>query len=501
LISYWIDSTKNTKYLNSLNEDLTTDVCIIGAGIFGLTTAYYLSKKGFNVVVIDKDNIGKKASGYTTAKITSQHGLIYNYLINSFGIDFAKKYLMANQEAITNIKNIIDNENIDCDFEYQSSFVYTNNQDELSNIKKEIESVNLLGFDAKFVDNIDLPIKNLGAIEFPNQAQFHPRKYMLGLCDSIIKNNGKIFVNTTAVNVEKNNNSYITFTNNHKINSKYVVLACHYPFINIPGFYFTKMYQDTSYVIGVKTKSKLFDGMYINSEFPKFSFRTAKYNNDRILLFGGLGHKTGQGTDFNSSYGILEKEVKKIYPDSEILYRWNTRDCITLDKVPYIGIFSALMPNMYIGTGFNKWGMTTSNVAANIICDSISGIDNKYADIFSSTRMSPIKNRWEMKNILKESSYSLLINKLKIAPDKFDNIKNDSGGIIEIDDYKVGVYKNSDGEIFAVKPVCTHLGCLLAWNNLDKTWDCPCHGSRFDYTGKNIYDPAFKNLDIFDINT
>ncbi len=499
--SYWIDSTKKSINLDSLKSDISADVCIIGAGIFGLTTAYYLSKSGFNVVVIDKYNIGEKASGHTTAKITSQHGLIYTYLINSFGVDFAKKYLQANQEAISNIKNIIDNEDIDCDFEYQNNFVYTNDQNELNNIKKEVDSVNLLGLDAKFVDNIDLPINILGAIEFPNQAQFHPRKYMLGLAESILKNNGKIFNHTTAIKVEKNINSYTTFANDNKITSKYVVLACHYPFINIPGFYFTKMYQDTSYIIGVKTKNKLFDGMYINAESPTFSFRTAKYNNEKILLFGGLGHKTGQGTTFDSSYGILEKEIKKIYPDSQVLYRWNTRDCITLDKVPYIGVFSNLMPNMYIGTGFNKWGMTSSNVAANIVCDGIKGKDNKYSSVFSSTRMSPIKNRWEMKNILKESSYSLLINKIKIAPDKLSNIKNNSGGIIEVDGYKVGIYKTLDGEIFAVKPICTHLGCLLAWNDLDKTWDCPCHGSRFDYTGKNIYDPAFKNLDTFDINT
>ncbi len=497
--SLWIDQTKDLN-LDSLNEDLATDVCIIGSGIFGLTTAYYLSKKGFNVIVVDKDNIGKKTSGYTTAKITSQHGLIYTYLINSFGFDFAKKYLEANQEAITNIENIINKENINCDFEKQSNFVYTNSPDELKKIEEEVDSVNSLGFRAKLVKNVNLPIKNLGGIEFENQAQFHPRRYMLGLANSILKNNGKIFTDTLVTNVEKESDNYITYTNTNKIISKYVVLACHYPFINIPGFYFTKMYQDTSYVLGVKTNSKLFDGMYINAEHPTFSFRTAKYNDDKILLFGGAGHKTGQGSDFNSSYGILEKEIKKIYPDSEILYRWNTRDCITLDKVPYIGKFSNLMPNMYVGTGFNKWGMTSSNVAANIIVDLIEGRLNKYADVFSSTRMSPIKNRWEMKNIIKESSYSLLLNKLKESKNHFENIKNDSGAIIEIDGIKIGIYKDQNGKIFAVKPICTHLGCLLAWNDADKTWDCPCHGSRFDYTGKNIYDPAFKNLDIFDIN-
>lgn len=499
--SYWIDTSKNLKELSSLTQNISADICVIGAGMFGLTTAYYLTKKGFNVVIIDKNNIGEKASGYTTAKITSQHGLIYNYLIESFGIDFAKKYLNANQEAINNIKSIIDTENIDCDFEYQDNFIYTNTSVELPKIEKEVTAVNSLNFNAQFVSNIELPIKNLGAIKFPNQAQFNPRKYMLGLAKCILKNKGKIFINTTATNVKQDRNSYIVYANRNKILSKYVILASHYPFINIPGFYFTKMYQDTSYVIGVKTNSKLFNGMYINAEIPTFSFRTAQYNNDKILLFGGVGHKTGQSANIQSTYDILEKEIKKIYPNSQILYKWNTRDCITLDKIAYIGHFSNLMPNIFIGTGFNKWGMTTSNVAANIIYDLITNNKNNYVDIFSSTRMSPIKNRWEMKNILKESSYSLLINKLKIAPDKLNEIKNNSGGIININGSKIGIYKDINGKIFAVKPICTHLGCLLSWNDLDKTWDCPCHGSRFNYDGKNLYDPAFKNLEIFNINS
>ena len=249
--SYWIDTSENLKDLSSLTEDISADICVIGAGMFGLTTAYYLTKKGFNVVIIDKNNIGGKASGYTTAKITSQHGLIYNYLIESFGIDFARKYLNANQDAINNIKSIIDTENIDCDFEYQDNFVYTNDLTELPKIEKEVTAVNSLNFNAQFVSNIELPIKNLGAIKFPNQAQFHPRKYMLGLANCILQNKGKIFINTTATNVKQDGNGYIVYTNKNKILSKYVVLASHYPFINIPGFYFTKMYQDTSYVIGV----------------------------------------------------------------------------------------------------------------------------------------------------------------------------------------------------------------------------------------------------------
>lgn len=259
------------------------------------------------------------------------------------------------------------------------------------------------------------------------------------------------------------------------------------------------MYQSTSYVIAVDTHENSFDGMYINTQSPIFSYRFAKYNNKKILLVGGADHKTGSKIDLAGSYAILEKEVKKHYPNSEILYKWNTEDCITLDKIPYIGEFSNLMPNMYIGTGFNKWGMTSSNVAANIIVDKILGKESKFEEVFKSTRFHPIKNNEEFGNMLKETTNSLILNKFKVPEKGLNVIKKDTGAILEYDNQKLGIYKDSNGEIFAIKPICTHLGCLLSWNNIDKTWDCPCHGSRFDYRGKNLYDPAIKNLEIIDI--
>ena len=195
----------------------------------------------------------------------------------------------------------------------------------------------------------------------------------------------------------------------------------------------------------------------------------------------------------------LEKEAKKLYPDCKILYKWNTRDCITLDKIPYIGEFSLFMPNVFVATGFNKWGMTSSNIAANIIKDEILGISNKYSDIYNSSRFSPIKNRGEMKNMLNQVFHSFVTNRIKIPDDDLSSIKRDNGGIIRINGVAVGIYKDKDEKIFAVDPTCTHLGCLLTWNNVDKTWDCPCHGSRFDYSGKNLYDPAFRYLKKYEI--
>ena len=493
--SLWIETTKKELNLKPLEKDEETEVCVIGAGLFGLTTAYYLTLLGKKVTVIEKGDVGEKVSGNTTGKITSQHALFYNHLISDYGEEYARKYLEANEEGIKNIKNIIDNEQIECEYSERKAYVYATNEDEVIDIEKEVDAVRKIGKDAKLVTETDLPFKVKAAIEFDGQAQFHPRKYMIGLAKSILKEN-KIYNFTTATDVKKEGDTFTVYTDRGKINAKYVVLATHYPIINAPGFHFLKMYQSTSYIIAMETNSKLPQGMYINDKQPIYSFRTAQYNGKEILLIAGSDHKTGEPIPDNSKYEDLEKKAKELYPDCKVLFRWNTRDCISLDKIPYIGEFSNLMQNMYVGTGFKKWGLTFSNIAANIITDKIMGKENKYENTFAATRLKPIKNRWEMKNILKESVESIALNKFKIESHSIDEIENDNGAIIKIEEDNVGIYKDKEGKIYAVNPVCTHLGCLLSWNNLDKTWDCPCHGSRFDYMGRNLYEPAIKNLNV-----
>lgn len=446
--SLWLSENINNKNSERLDKNITTDVCIIGAGIFGLTCGYYLLKSGLRVTIVDKSDIGSKTTGHTTAKITSQHGLFYTYLVNTYGEQFAKDYLFANEEAIENIKSIIDIENINCDFEKQSNFVYTTDKSEVTKIRKEVDCVNALGFPANFVTKTGLPFEIAGSIQFKNQAQFNPIKYVNGLCDSIIKKGGKIYTHTTVYDIKNDGDTFFTSTDGGTINSKYVILASHYPFINFPGMYFLKMYQSSSYVIGVDTKKTLFNGMYITSSSPTYSFRMAYYKGKKILLLGGSGHKTGTPVTYDQSYSALENYANQLYPNCEILFRWNTRDCISLDKIPYIGLFSNTINNLYVGTGFNKWGMTSSNVAANIVCDMILGNHNKYAYVFDSTRVNPIKNRTEFKNMLSESVNSLAIKKLKNSNVSFDNIPNNSGGIIDINNQKVGIYKDTSRKYF-----------------------------------------------------
>ena len=437
--------------------------------------------------------------GNSTAKITSQHGLFYDYLIQSQGRKKAKQYLEANEQAIKNMENIIKQENIECEFEKQSAYVYATKEDDVSKIKDEVKAVKSLGIDAEFVNNLEIPIQTVGAIEFKNQAKFNPCRYAQGLVKAI-GDKSKIFENTKVVDLKSNDRRYEVITEDgKKVIAKYVVIATHYPIINAPGYYFLKMYQSMSYVIGVETNEKLFEGMYISNDTPALSFRTAKYGEKQLLIIAGLDHKTGEKKNLSENYKTLENIAKRYYPDSKVIYRWCTEDCIPLDKIPYIGEFSNLMPNVYVATGYKKWGITSSNVAANIIVDKIMGRKSKYEDVFTSTRLKPIKNYQEMGNMLKEVNKSLVVEKLKIPKERIQDIELEQGGIIEFDGKKIGIYRDKENKIYAVKPVCSHLGCELSWNNLENTWDCPCHGSRFTYDGKSIYDPSIKDLDKIEL--
>lgn len=299
--SFWLKSFRIDSF-EQLKEDIEVDVCIVGGGITGISTAYYLNKQGYKVALLERDTLCSKTTGHTTAKITSQHGLFYNYLAKSQGENFAKLYLEANENAISNIKNIIDEENFDCDFEIKDAFVFSEDINEIGKIKEEVEVVKKLGIvECDFVDNLDINLNIKGGIKFKNQAQFNPIKYVNGLINSMDKN-CKIFEHTAFKEYEEDEEGFTIFTNTkYNVKSKYLVLATRYPIINFPGYYFLKMYQEMSYVIAIKPKNKFrINGMYINSISPKLSIKTAKYNNEDIVFVGGYGNKTRRRYRFNT---------------------------------------------------------------------------------------------------------------------------------------------------------------------------------------------------------
>lgn len=474
--SVWSESCKFRKR-DALNKDIKTDVLVIGAGIAGVLTAYMLKQKGREVVVIDAAEIASGNTKNTTAKITSQHDLIYSKLIAEFGEEKARQYAKANELAIKKYKEIIEDKRIECDFEEKPAYVYSLN--EIDVLKEEVEAAKNLGIDAEFVDEANLPFKINGAVKFNNQAQFNPLKFLKGISNELI-----IYENTRALEIKEN----LVVTSGGNITANNIVVATHYPIMNAPGYYFMKMHQERSYVLALENTSEI-DGMYIDINKEGYSFRT--YNN--LLLLGGISHRTGENEE-GGSYDKLRKVAKKLYPKAKEKYYWSAQDCMTIDGIPYIGRYSSETPNIYVATGFNKWGMTSSMVSAMIISDMILEKENDFSEIFSPRRFDLSLSINNIANDLIETAKNFIAQKVYIPSSEIEHIKNGHGGIIEYNGEKVGVYKNKEGKEFFVSTKCTHLGCQLSWNADELTWDCPCHGSRFDYKGRLIGSPATKDL-------
>lgn len=415
----------------TLDGDKRTDVLIIGGGAAGLLTTFFLKKAGVDCILVEKDRICSGVTGGTTAKITSQHGFIYHKLLSRGSIEKAQKYYRANTDAIARYARLCSD--IDCDFEAADNYVYTRNDRGLA--EDEMRALEAIRARAKFVEKTALPFKVAGAVKFPDQAQFDPMKFFGAISSGL-----PIYENTFVREMIGNT----AVTDHGKINAKAVVVATHFPFINKHGSYFLKMYQYRSYVIALQNAADV-HGMYVDEAEGGLSFR----NYGDILLFGGFGAHTGKPC---GGWDRLRRLSKKFYPDSTETASWAAQDCMTLDGIPYIGRYSARTRDMYVATGFNKWGMTGSMVAATVLCDSIMGKQNDYADIFSPSR-------------------SIL------HPQLFKNCVNSVTNLLTFSQKR-----------------CPHLGCALKWNRAEHSWDCPCHGSRFEQNGKVIDNPANGDL-------
>ena len=474
--SVWSDSCKFEKR-KVLDKDIKTDVLVIGAGITGILTAYMLRENGKEVVLIDKDEVCSGNTKNTTAKITSQHDLIYDNLISEFGLDMAKQYARANELAIEKYEKIIKERKIDCEFEKHSAYVYSLN--EIDKIKKEVEAAKKLGICAEFVQNTNLPFEVKGAVKFNNQAQFNPLKFLKNISKDLL-----IYEHTRAVEIKEN----LVVTNRGNITANNIVVTTHYPIMNTPGYYFMRMHQERSYVIALENADNV-NGMYIDVEKNGCSFRNYK----NLLLLGAIDQRTGEN-EKGGSYDKLRKIAKDLYPNSKEKYHWSAQDCMTIDNIPYIGKYSDETENIYVATGFNKWGMTSSMVSAMIISDMILGKYNDFSEIFSPKRFDLSLSISNMAKDITETTKNFIAQKIYIPSSKIEHIKNGHAGIVEYNGEKVGVYKDNEGKEFIVSTKCPHLGCQLGWNADELTWDCPCHGSRFDYKGKLIDSPSTKDL-------
>lgn len=495
LKSYWIESTPKTDY-PSLNEDIKVDVAIIGGGIVGITAGFLLKNQGTKVAIIEASRIIHGATGFTTAKITSQHHLIYDKIINSMGIDFAKQYANANESSIGFIEDIANELNIDCDFERLPSYMYTTRQEYIEDIEKETEAALKLGIKAKYINSLPINLNIKAALVFEDQAQFHPRKYLLPMAKTIPGDGSHIFENTTVFEIEKGNLIRIITDNGKTIMASKVIIASHFPCYDGMGLYLTRLRPQRSYVIAASIKEKFPKGMFINAEDPGRSLRVQYDGENQLVLVGGEGHKTAHGDSFKEHYDNLEKFAQSIFSVKDILYRWSTQDYITLDNVPYVGKLTSKEENIYVATGFGEWGMTNGTAAARLLTDKIIGKDNPWEEVFDPSRHFTItaykKLFTENFDVVKE----LIISKIKSSENEI-NVKCGEGKIVELDGNKYGAYKDDEGKLHIVDITCTHVGCELKWNDAEKSWDCACHGSRFTYDGEIIEGPATHELNHY----
>lgn len=468
--------TEKISERDSLRGIINADVVVVGAGMAGILTAYFLQKAGKKVVVVEADRIASGQTKNTTAKITSQHGMIYTKLVETLDEEKAKLYARANEEAIEEYAKLVKDETINCEFQRTKAYLYSTKDSEI--LKKEADTAKSLGIDAEYVDEIDLPYDTKGAVCFHNQAQFHPLKFINKISKQLT-----IYEKSKVTNVLEHG----VEGDNFKVEAKQIVLATHYPFLRTPGYYFLRMHQERSYLLGLINAS-LKEGMYYGIEDGHTLRSYAQY-----VYFGGESHRTGKNKE-GGRYATLKKEAEAYFNQSKVVSYWSAQDCMTLDGVPYIGHFSADNCNWFIATGFGKWGMTSSMVSGRLISDMISGNFNPYEELFTPQRFHVTAS---MKNLIKDGVQAVKgLSKefLSSAKPDLSEVKPGHGGIIQVEGEKVGVYKAENGETFFVSTKCPHLGCELTYNPDELSFDCPCHGSRFDCYGNLISGPAMKGI-------
>ena len=428
--SLWADTAKLPSFPR-LEQDLKTDILIIGGGMAGLLCACALNRACADYALIEADSICSGVTRNTTAKITSQHGLIYDKLIREYDEETARLYYEANQAAISHFRKLAAD--YPCRMETKSAFVYTTGDSET--LEKELRALERIGAKARYWDSLPLPFDVTGAIEFEDQAQFHPLLLAAGIAPGLM-----IYVHTPARGFEGNT----VYTDKVRIEAKKILIATHFPIINKHGGYFLKMFQDRSYVLALENAPDP-AGRFISAEGCGPSVRSS----GDLLLFGGGAHRTGKK---GGGFAALEALAQSCYPKAGIRYRWAAQDCMSLDGIPYIGRYGKNTPGLYVATGFNKWGMSSSMVSAMILGDLLLERENPYAKVFSPQRSS-------------------------MHPQLFLNALHATANLLT-----------------PTRPRCPHMGCALKWNEEEKSWDCPCHGSRFTAEGELLDGPATGNM-------
>jgi glycine/D-amino acid oxidase-like deaminating enzyme/nitrite reductase/ring-hydroxylating ferredoxin subunit len=491
--SLWVDTAPKTSY-PALAPGTHVDVAVLGGGIAGLTTALLLKREGAKVAVVEAGRVGAGVTAYTTAKVSSLHGTRYQSVESSFGEDGARVYAEANEAGLARIAQLVDELGIDCDFRRKPAFTYAEDDSDRALIEREVEAASKAGLAASYTEDTDLPWPVAAAIRVEDQAEYHPRKYLLALAKQIPGRGSHVFEETRATAVSDSTPARVATTRG-ELTADNVVVATHFPFLDRGG-YFARMHAERSYGLGIRLKSGTApQGMYLSTESPAHTVRSHPTKNGEMVIAGGESHKTGQANEAER-VAKLQRWAHERFDVASIDYRWSTQDNMPVDGVPYVGKLAPFQKRIWVATGFMKWGLTNGTAAAMILTDLIGGRDNPWADLFDATRFKPLASAGELVKENVNVGKHFVGDHLS-RPDvrSVEELSPGQGAIVRRGAGKVAAYRDEDGTVHAVSAVCTHLGCQVLWNSAEKSWDCPCHGSRFHYTGRVIQGPAVKDLD------
>jgi glycine/D-amino acid oxidase-like deaminating enzyme/nitrite reductase/ring-hydroxylating ferredoxin subunit len=491
--SLWIDTTEDSAF-PPLSGPLDVDVAVVGAGICGITAALLLKRAGKSIALLDSKRILHGATGYTTAKVTVAHSLTYTTVTKNFGVEGARLYAQANQAGLDLIAELVEAEGIDCELARRANYVYAETPAERRRVEHEVKAAAAAGLGAEFITDVPLPYRVAGAFRLENQAQFHPRKYLLPLARAV-EGDGSRVLELTRVHDVREGQQIRVITDRGELTARDLVLASHLPVLD-RGLFFAKAHPERSYAVAARiTADQDPDGMYINIGRPTRSLRTARDEHGPLLLLGGEGHKPGTDADTEARYRALEDFGRERWQVEEFPYRWSTQDYMPLDGVPYVGRLSRRSDHIYVATGFKKWGMTNGTAAAMLIADLILGRKNAWAELYDAKRLTP---RASATKFVKENwlvARHFVGDRLERGDEvPLSAIPPGQGRLVRVGGRKVAAYREEDGELHTLSPVCTHLGCHVAWNTAERSWDCPCHGSRFRGDGTLIQGPAPRDL-------
>jgi glycine/D-amino acid oxidase-like deaminating enzyme/nitrite reductase/ring-hydroxylating ferredoxin subunit len=487
--SLWV-ATSAPPTFPSLVGDREVDVAIVGAGITGLTLARKLVEEGVSLCLIEAGSVGAGATGYTTAKVTALHRLVYRELMDRHGRERAGAYAAANQAAIEEIARFVGADAIDCAFTRAPAYTYTEQASDVTKLEAERDAARELGVPVELTDETELPYEVRAALRLDRQAHFHPHRYCLALASAITDKGGEVFEHTRATGVERRDRGCVVTTAHGKVRADRAVLATHLPFPN-DGAFFARAHATRSYALAARLAGPEVMGMYITAEEPTRSIRPA----GEWTIIGGEGHKTGHDDHTAERYSALEQWARDRFDVSSVEFRWSAQDYVTADGMPFVGPISGRNDRVLVATGFRKWGMTNGTAAAVILTDVIAGRPNAWLRAFDSTRRAPRASITQFVRDNLDVGKRLVGDRLSaLRARPAEDLRPGQGDIADMSGAKVAAYRDDDGTLHALRAQCTHLGCLVTFNDAERTWDCPCHGSRFDLQGRVIEGPAVEDL-------